>query len=74
MDNLSVNRQLGTACLESLSKLDGEEGMAYLLACISEAQRSEYRKQAIIAIEQLMKRVGCLPGEEIRINLPALFR
>ncbi|KAL1966112.1 hypothetical protein VTN77DRAFT_4860 [Rasamsonia byssochlamydoides] len=64
----------GATCLDSLSKLGGEEGMAYLLACISEAQRSGNRKQAIVALDQLLKERDRLPREEMQINLPALFR
>ncbi|KAL1982148.1 hypothetical protein VTN96DRAFT_1683 [Rasamsonia emersonii] len=64
----------GTTCLDSLSKLDAEGGMAYLLACISEAQCSGNRKQAIMALDQVLKKQDRLDSQNTKISLPALLR
>lgn len=68
------DRELGTTCLDSLSKLDAEGGMAYLLACISEAQCSGNRKQAIMALDQVLKKQDRLDSQNTKISLPALLR
>ncbi|KAK2758343.1 hypothetical protein FQN54_004191 [Arachnomyces sp. PD_36] len=62
---------LGKECLEALCRLESD-GTTYILACVVEAQQSNKRQQAAVALQRLLGKLDYSPADGI--HLPALLR
>jgi hypothetical protein len=70
----ATNTDSDKDCLEMLSKL-GPEGITYILACISEAQRRGNARKVTRALQNLLKGLVCSPrSEPSDIQIAALLR
>ena len=64
--NNSIDTDLDKDCLESLSRL-GPDGLTYILACISEAQRPGNARNVPMALRNFLKGLVCSPRSDIQV-------